>query len=161
MTDSPLGAGSAVYENDILGNRTWRNHNVNTSTVTKYKWDELNRMTSLQGTSDGATYTYRADGMRTRKVSGIFIAFNVADESTVSGYYDGFNTDRPTWRFSVLADWGCCNGCRRNIYRCHCRSNVDGVNRMGDFWCWSGRCRRCRRESHQSMGSVTSQTCFI
>lgn len=99
MTASPLGTGSAVYENDILGNRSWRNHNVNTNTVVKYKWDELNRMTCLQGTSDGATCTYRADGMRTRKVTGIYISYNVDDEGVVSGYYDGFSTDRPTWRY--------------------------------------------------------------
>ena len=96
MTASP---GIANYQHDVLGNRTWRNYNVNSSLVAKHTWDELNRMRSVQGSADGAAYTYRADGMRVRKIGGLSIGFNMDDEGVVSGYYDQLSINRPTTRY--------------------------------------------------------------
>jgi RHS repeat-associated protein len=62
-------------------------------------WDDLNRMKSVQGTQDGSVNFYRADGLRARRVTGIGIGFNVDDQGAVSGYYDTYSLDRPTWRY--------------------------------------------------------------
>lgn len=48
MTASP----GFVYQNDVLGNRTWRNHGQ--SGVQRYVWDELNRLKSLSGTESSS-----------------------------------------------------------------------------------------------------------
>jgi RHS repeat-associated protein len=64
-----------TYTHDLLGNRTTRTTKSNSALVT-YGWDELNRMTAWQTRE----YTYRADGMRTRK--------KLNNASTLF-YYDG------------------------------------------------------------------------
>ncbi|MBV6457231.1 MAG: hypothetical protein HONBIEJF_00338 [Fimbriimonadaceae bacterium] len=85
------------YQHDILGNRTWRNYG--TSGVQRYSWDLLNRMLSCVGASTGATYAYRADGMRVKKVEGLTIAWQY-DEITASGHYDDITSvDMPTTRY--------------------------------------------------------------
>ncbi|MFN8139631.1 MAG: RHS repeat-associated core domain-containing protein [Fimbriimonadales bacterium] len=83
MTASP----NKVYENDVLGNRTWRNRYVNSGGV-RYTWDYINRMLTCCNANDGATYMYRADGMRVKKVNGLTLAWHVDDEQTGSGHYD-------------------------------------------------------------------------
>jgi RHS repeat-associated protein len=65
----------------------------------KNTWDDLNRMKSVQGTQDGSVNLYRADGLRARRVTGVSIGFDVDDQGAVSGYYDQFALDRPTWRY--------------------------------------------------------------
>jgi RHS repeat-associated protein len=79
--------------------RLWNDHMVNSPNVVKHTWDELNRMKSLQGAQDGSVNFYRADGLRARRVTGIGIGFNVDDQGAVSGYYDTYSLDRPTWRY--------------------------------------------------------------
>jgi RHS repeat-associated protein len=63
------------YSHDVLGNRTTRTTKSNSALVT-YGWDELNRLTNYQTRE----YTYRADGLRTRK--------KLNNASTLY-YYDG------------------------------------------------------------------------
>jgi RHS repeat-associated protein len=96
MTASP---GIQNYVHDMAGNRLWRDHMVNSPNVVKHTWDELNRMKSVQGTQDGSVNFYRADGLRARRVTGVSIGFDVDDQGAVSGYYDRFALDRPTWRY--------------------------------------------------------------
>ena len=72
---------------------------VNSQNVVKHTWDDLNRMKSVQGVADGSVNSYRADGLRTRRVTGIGIGFNVDDQGAVSGYYDTYSLNRPTWRY--------------------------------------------------------------
>jgi RHS repeat-associated protein len=96
MTASP---GIQNYVHDMAGNRLWRDHMANSPNVVKMTWDELNRMKSVQGTQDGSVNFYRADGLRARRVTGIGIGFNVDDQGAVSGYYDTYSLDRPTWRY--------------------------------------------------------------
>jgi len=91
-TASPFGA----YQHDAAGNRTWEDYGSSTNAV-KHTWDSLNRMTALQGVSAGASYRYRADGMRVSKREGVTLGVNITEE-TVSGYYDVYATDRPTTR---------------------------------------------------------------
>lgn len=106
MTASPKvhpfsgGATSCTYENDILGNRTTRNLLLGgDSGAAKYEWDKLNRLTKHANTQDGYACSYRADGQRIEKVTGISLAY-YEDPNNESGYYD-YNTqaNRPTTRF--------------------------------------------------------------
>ena len=63
MTASP----GYTYSNDILGNRTLQASTA-TSYACGYSWDDLNRMTGLNGGGvNPPTYTYRADGLRVLK----------------------------------------------------------------------------------------------
>ena len=48
-------SSSNTYENDILGNRTWRNRYVSTGAV-RMTWDALNRMVSCCNSTSGARY---------------------------------------------------------------------------------------------------------
>lgn len=85
-----------TYSNDILGNRTWRNYG--TAGVQRYKWDDVNRLTSVCGVSSGATYKYRADGMRVQKITGLSITWVEPEEA--SPYYDeNQDQDYPTVRY--------------------------------------------------------------
>ncbi len=94
MTASP----GFTYENDILGNRTWRNRYVPTGGM-RYLWDELNRATSICGTASGARYEYRPDGMRTLKVEGLTLSWT-GDPVTGSGWYDPiWAVNQPTTRY--------------------------------------------------------------
>jgi len=99
MTASP---GSTTYQNDILGNRTWKNYGQ--SSVQRYVWDEMGRLSSLCGTTQGAKYHYRVDGLRIKKVEGLTIAW-VDDQSSeseeeASGYYDEhWAVNKPTTRY--------------------------------------------------------------
>ncbi|MCC6402834.1 MAG: RHS repeat-associated core domain-containing protein [Fimbriimonadaceae bacterium] len=93
MVGSPFGA----YQHDAAGNRTWEDYGSQSAAV-KHTWDSLNRMTALQGVSAGASYRYRADGMRVSKREGITLGVNITEE-TVSGCYDLYATDRPTTRY--------------------------------------------------------------
>ncbi|MBA3725794.1 MAG: RHS repeat-associated core domain-containing protein [Armatimonadetes bacterium] len=99
MTASP---GGAVYQNDILGNRTWKNYGQ--SSVQRYVWDELGRLNSTCSTTQGAKYTYRVDGLRAKKVEGLTITW-VDDESQQSaqqssGHYDEiWAVNKPTTRY--------------------------------------------------------------
>jgi len=99
MTASP---GGAVYQNDILGNRTWKNYGQ--SSVQRYVWDELGRLSSTCSTTQGAKYTYRVDGLRAKKVEGLTILW-VDDESQQSqmessGHYDEiWSVNKPTTRY--------------------------------------------------------------
>ncbi len=88
-----------VYQNDVLGNRTWRNFGQ--SGVQRYVWDEVNRLKSVCGTSDGARYEYRADGMRMKKVADLTITWNPGDnENEGSGFYDdNLSVNKPTTRY--------------------------------------------------------------
>lgn len=101
MTASP---GSYVYENDKLGNRTWRNRYTNTSSSQRYTWDEAGRMFSFCTPSAGAKYIYRADGMRVEKVEGLSLNWipptSEEEDSESSGYYDSiWATNKPTTRY--------------------------------------------------------------
>lgn len=59
----------------------------------------MNRLESLAGTSTGAAYKYRADGMRVNKVEGYTLAW-VWNEDHKSGYYDeNWDTNQPTTRY--------------------------------------------------------------
>ncbi|HRF60478.1 MAG TPA: hypothetical protein PLH94_11280, partial [Fimbriimonadaceae bacterium] len=97
MTASP----GATYTNDILGNRTWKNQNA--SGAVRHIWDDAGRMRKMAGPTDGATYTYRADGMRIKKVTGLQLAWiEVEDEEAggTSGFYDEIqNVNYPTYRY--------------------------------------------------------------
>ena len=99
MTASP---GGAVYQNDILGNRTWKNYQQ--SSVQRYVWDEMGRLNSLCGLTQGARYHYRVDGLRVKKVEGLTIQW-VDDDSSESqeassGHYDEiWSTNKPTTRY--------------------------------------------------------------
>jgi RHS repeat-associated protein len=85
-----------TYENDILGNRSWRSPYV--STVRKYVWDDVNRMESYASESIGAAYKYRADGMRIQKVEGLTLEWSYVEEEK-SGYYDeNWAVNKPTTR---------------------------------------------------------------
>ncbi len=88
-----------VYQNDVLGNRTWRNFGQ--SGVQRYVWDEVNRLKSVCGTSEGARYEYRADGMRMKKVADLTITWNPGDnENEGSGFYDdNLSVNKPTTRY--------------------------------------------------------------
>ncbi|MFN8139628.1 MAG: RHS repeat-associated core domain-containing protein [Fimbriimonadales bacterium] len=88
-----------VYENDVLGNRTWRNRYVNTGGV-RYTWDIVNRMETCCNDLTGATYKYRADGMRVKKVDGLSLDWHVDDQQTGSGHYDDIqSTNKNTTRY--------------------------------------------------------------
>lgn len=65
MTASP----GASYTNDILGNRTWKSDTQTDGSA--YSWDMLNRLTQLDevGNDPIASYQYRADGLRVKKVT--------------------------------------------------------------------------------------------
>jgi hypothetical protein len=94
MTASP---GSHTYVNDILGNRLYRDYEATGSV--KMEWDEAARMTQCLGPSDGPDYSFRADGMRTRKVSGHLLTWH-APTSEHSGFYDeNTSTNFPTYRY--------------------------------------------------------------
>ena len=98
MTQSPMGP----YENDILGNRLWKNHNQQGGQ--RMEWDALNRMTSACTQTGGARYEYRADGMRTLKVEGLSLVWQEMDSAEKdlagSGYYDAvWSTNKPTTRY--------------------------------------------------------------
>jgi RHS repeat-associated protein len=91
--------GGFVYEHDILGNRTWRNRLQSTGGV-KYEWDVLNRLAKTVGTSSGGRYEYRADGMRTLKVTGFNLSWEWTDRTFTSGYYDEITAvNLPTTRY--------------------------------------------------------------
>ena len=99
MSASP---GGATYQHDILGNRTWKNYGQ--SSVQRYVWDEMGRLSSLCGTTQGADYTYRVDGLRTKKVEGLTISWvddqSEESEEEASGYYDEhWATNKPTTRY--------------------------------------------------------------
>jgi RHS repeat-associated protein len=90
MSASP----TASYTHDAVGNRLTK---VAGSVTTDYQWDAVNRMTYLmpRDSYTGIRNTYRADGMRVRKVGGyrsdgnggfIKLAVNSADIAT---FYDG------------------------------------------------------------------------
>ncbi|MBV6502721.1 MAG: hypothetical protein AKCLJLPJ_00773 [Fimbriimonadales bacterium] len=87
-----------VYQNDILGNRTWRNFGL--PGVQRYVWDEVNRAQSICGETVGARYEYRADGMRVKKVADLTITWNPGDENQGSGFYDeNLSVNKPTTRY--------------------------------------------------------------
>ncbi|MFY9235305.1 MAG: hypothetical protein WAO58_12710, partial [Fimbriimonadaceae bacterium] len=70
------------------------------STGKRYTWDAINRLTSACNTTNGASYKYRADGMRIRKVEGLTLQWDVDDEETGSGHYDeNQSTNKPTTRY--------------------------------------------------------------
>lgn len=97
MTASP----NAVYENDLLGNRTWRNRTTQGGLpAQRLKWDIAGRLQSACGPSAGAKYEYRADGMRTKKVEGLTLAWHWDDEEQSSGFWDeNWNINKPTTRY--------------------------------------------------------------
>lgn len=87
-----------VYQNDILGNRTWRNFGL--TGVQRYVWDDVNRAQSICGETVGARYEYRADGMRVKKVADLTITWNPGDENQGSGFYDeNLSVNKPTTRY--------------------------------------------------------------
>ncbi|MBL1148909.1 MAG: RHS repeat-associated core domain-containing protein [Armatimonadetes bacterium] len=87
-----------VYQNDILGNRTWRNFGL--PGVQRYVWDEVNRAQSICGETVGARYEYRADGLRVKKVADLTITWNPGDENQGSGFYDeNLSVNKPTTRY--------------------------------------------------------------
>ncbi|MBX7131506.1 MAG: RHS repeat-associated core domain-containing protein [Fimbriimonadaceae bacterium] len=93
MTASP----GATYSNDILGNRTYRN--PESSGARQYVWDDAGRLLKSAEATKGATYMYRADGMRIKKVTGLQLLW-IEDEETASGYYDEEqDANLPTWRY--------------------------------------------------------------
>ena len=100
MTASP---GSNYYQHDILGNRTWKNYQQ--SSVQRYVWDEMGRLSSLCGLTQGAKYHYRVDGLRVKKVEGLTIAWIDDDndeesKEEASGHYDEYwATNKPTTRY--------------------------------------------------------------
>lgn len=95
-----LTSPGMVYEYDVLGNRTWRNRTVNDGTAQRNTWDLTNRLTSSCSTAAGASYQYRADGMRVKKVEGLNLAWHVEDVETGSGYFDVYTqVNRPTTRY--------------------------------------------------------------
>lgn len=87
-----------TYENDVLGNRSWRNHASGTGGQ-QMGWDALNRMTKCYGVSDGAQYAYRADGMRVRKVGGFTLAWHPPTPGGAGYYTSGQATNYPTTRY--------------------------------------------------------------
>ncbi|MBS1723106.1 MAG: RHS repeat-associated core domain-containing protein [Armatimonadetes bacterium] len=106
-------SGSHTYLNDQdtntstdkkVGNRTWRDWG-NTSVAVKYAWDDLNRLKACQNFDTGATYRYRADGLRVSKIEGITLAvtwvYDDSDPETpiFSGYHDNISSNRPTTRY--------------------------------------------------------------
>lgn len=103
MTASPKTGGAYAYENDVLGNRTWRDRYVNGSTSARYTWDEAGRLFSYCTTSSGAKYVYRADGMRAEKIEGLslnWVPNESKDDETSSGYYDAvWASNKPTTRY--------------------------------------------------------------
>ncbi len=109
MTASPL----RVYENDVLGNRTWTNRTSQTLAV-KYNWDVLNRMSATANISTGgARYEYRADGMRVLKVEGLSLVWVEEAESEEeeqeegSGYWDEYwASNKPTTRYYYEGQMG-------------------------------------------------------
>jgi RHS repeat-associated protein len=90
MTASPYG----TYTNDLLGNRT----GLDTSgDDPRYTWDLLNRMLthrSDDGLAGGlqTSYTYRADGMRVKKVD-----TEASPDEATSYYYDGQMGVQDVW----------------------------------------------------------------
>jgi len=63
-------------------------------------WDEVNRMKSCSTPSSGASYQYRADGMRVKRVEGLTLSWNPDDEEHESGWYDEIqSTNLPTTRY--------------------------------------------------------------
>lgn len=105
MTQSPSldGTGPTTwnYSNDILGNRTNRNFTAVNSGAALYTWDALNRMTNLYRPSLGASYYYRADGMRVEKVDGATLNWIPPDPASPrsSGHYDtDYSSNRATTR---------------------------------------------------------------
>jgi RHS repeat-associated protein len=94
MTASP----GRTHRNDLLGNRTYTDFEQ-PATVRKYDWDDAGRLRACRGTAVGAAYSYRADGMRVRKVENVLIAAILDDNENVSGYHDFFPMDKPTTRY--------------------------------------------------------------
>ncbi|MEQ1823303.1 MAG: RHS repeat-associated core domain-containing protein [Fimbriimonadaceae bacterium] len=93
-----MGPSSWSYNNDILGNRTDRNYTTSNAAAMRYDWDVLNRAKNILKPSSGASYYYRADGMRTEKVEGINLSW--VQVSRASGYYDtNTASNRPTTRY--------------------------------------------------------------
>lgn len=103
MTASPKTGGAYAYENDVLGNRTWRDRYISGSSSARYTWDEVGRMYSYCTTSGGAKYVYRADGMRVEKIEGLSLSWvpsESKDDETSSGYYDAvWESNKPTTRY--------------------------------------------------------------
>ncbi|MEQ1821694.1 MAG: RHS repeat-associated core domain-containing protein [Fimbriimonadaceae bacterium] len=105
MTASPSLNGSGgtqwSYLNDELGNRTSRNLQANNYNVTamRYDWDVLNRAKNIMQQDKGASYYYRADGMRVEKVEGATILWT-PNGSRGSGTWDAnYAQNRPTTRY--------------------------------------------------------------
>ncbi|MEQ1821695.1 MAG: RHS repeat-associated core domain-containing protein [Fimbriimonadaceae bacterium] len=105
MTASPSlngsGGTSWSYLNDELGNRTSRNLQANNYNVTamRYDWDVLNRAKNIMQQDKGASYYYRADGMRVEKVEGATILWT-PNGSRGSGTWDAnYAQNRPTTRY--------------------------------------------------------------
>ncbi|MBX7134468.1 MAG: RHS repeat-associated core domain-containing protein [Fimbriimonadaceae bacterium] len=93
MTASP----GATYANDMLGNRTDRN--PESSGARQYVWDDAGRLLKSADSTKGATYMYRADGMRIKKVTGLQLIW-IEDEESASGYYDEEqDANNPTYRY--------------------------------------------------------------
>jgi RHS repeat-associated protein len=82
-----------------LRNRTWRDWSEENQGATRYVWDDVNRMESYATEDDGASYRYRADGMRIQKVEGLTLEW-ILDEEAKSGYYDeNWASNSPTMRY--------------------------------------------------------------
>ncbi|MCW5939366.1 MAG: RHS repeat-associated core domain-containing protein [Fimbriimonadaceae bacterium] len=94
MTASP---GSA-YQHDAVGNRLWKDYSQ-PAQVRRYDWDDAGRLRACRGTVVGAAYSYRADGMRVRKVENVLVSAVLDDNEQVSGYHDVFPMNKPTTRF--------------------------------------------------------------
>ncbi len=104
MTQSANWNGSSFgtafsYANDFLGNRVSRGSStVQNSGYTLYTWDAVNRLVKTVSASNGATFTYRPDGLRADKIKSHVLSWNVTGED--SGYYDeDEDTNQPTTRY--------------------------------------------------------------
>ncbi|MBV6459095.1 MAG: hypothetical protein HONBIEJF_02235 [Fimbriimonadaceae bacterium] len=97
----------------LLGSRKWRNYG--SSGAMRYVYDVLNRVSSVCSSTSGATYAYRADGMRIKKVEGLTISW-VPGEGEEEGYYnENWTTDKPTTRYWYDGQMPCSEDFTRKI----------------------------------------------
>lgn len=65
----------------------------------RYDWDVLNRATNILQQDKGASYNYRADGMRIEKVEGATILLTPGGSRNSGTWDSNYAQNRPTTRY--------------------------------------------------------------
>jgi RHS repeat-associated protein len=129
-----IGGVARTY--DILGNTLTKGSSVSMG------WDSLNRMTSYNSSSTSASYTYRADGMRTKKVVGSTTTRFAYDGQMPVETWDGTTVTRQALGARGI-DWtqattSSGSSVSYPIYDAH-GNNVASLSKSGSSYSLSGR----------------------